>query len=96
MESDIDKDDADYIPDMYSSSERDWDVGLKARIQKAIDFSIEMNDNEGDENLASRGMIMRGMKMKFKLKKVMKMKTKLKLNEVMIWMIQSKCWEERW
>ena len=43
-----------------------------------------MNDNEGDENLASRGMIMRGMKMKFKLKKVMKMKTKLKLNEVMI------------
>ena len=42
-----------------------------------------MNDNEADENLASRGM-MRGMKMKFKLKKVMKMKTKLKLKEVMI------------
>ena len=50
MESDIDKDDADYIPDMYSSSERDWGVGFKARIQKAIDFSIEGNDNARDEN----------------------------------------------
>ena len=56
MESDIDNDDdfadhdADYIPDIYSASESDSDVGVKARIQKAIDFSIERNDNERDEN----------------------------------------------
>ena len=56
MESDIDNDDdfadhdADYIPYMYSSYESDSDVGIKARIQKAIDFSIERNENVRDEN----------------------------------------------